>query len=75
MKSFRVNAMLPVMVVKAFAPLLMEATARSSSAAAAAAAAAAGEGAAEGSGGFEARPAIVANLSARVSSIGGGCTR
>lgn len=61
MQSFRVNAMGPVMVVKAFAPLLMEATARSSAAAVAAAA--------DGTI-FEARPAIVANLSARVSSIG-----
>jgi len=56
MKSFRVNAMGPVLVVKAFAPLLMEATARSGAAA-------------EGSG-FIARPAMVAILSARVSSIG-----
>lgn len=54
MRSFRVNAMGPVMVVKAFAPLLMEATARSSA----------------DRTGLEAKPAIVANLSARVSSIG-----
>lgn len=63
-KSFRVNAMGPVMVVKAFAPLLMEATARS--ARVSGGNAAEEETAAEGS----ARPAIVANLSARVSSIG-----
>lgn len=51
MRSFRVNAMGPTLVAKAFSPLLMEATARS---------------VADGSG----PPAIVANLSARVSSIG-----
>ena len=77
-RAYRVNAMGPVLVVQAFAPLLMEATARNLETAEKAKAAGenvgggAGTGGLEGRSGGEARPAIaiVANLSARVSSIG-----
>ena len=69
MTAYRVNAVGPTLVAKAFAPLLTEATARNA-AAAAAAAAAAGEGEGAARRVPESRPAIVANLSARVSSIG-----
>lgn len=73
MRAYRVNAMGPVLVVQAFAPLLMEATARNTEAAAKAAAEdekGGGVGVEGRWSGGEARPAIVANLSARVSSIG-----
>ena len=68
--AFRTNALGPTLVVKHFASLLHEATARARAEAKEAAAEKESESDADSDAGSRAPAAVVANLSARVSSVG-----